>query len=567
MPGSKEMNISPSEQALSRSKSESGAVVAPETLSHLPEGQLLPINPTAMAELVDKLALLIPQLTPQEKGAVDSLYNRALKSWSNTKIGIQDVLDSVRTFAQHNLKKENRARFIANGLLLFMLMLAACAPLANANGDTELPSPASNVENPIDNGGDTGEQAVATAEGIPPLSELDVDYGRYSDNEAAAVTALTPRWQEIANLILSQNLALPSNILIVDISADNVLIEALETGRGDDYEPAGTTFTMSYVQGHEGEILTVTLEGANSVAGITAVELALGANGLPVALDDAGSVVRYVDQQTGQWRAGSVPLAPEIVEGVAQTTATPETPAIDEHDIEPIHIQEVSGEFMGVQIKTNIITDYSLSVSNPAIMEVTLADSVALEYVARNVFTAWWYHGNIEHTDKPTETDFQEFMQKWAAAQSGEGSWEDVEFTIYANDLNDGNGYEQTEHTFWPMFDGDVPEEINSINQINIVAVRSSRVDNITIRSERFDKGFGTNIDNTVLNFYIGLTYGGGGDSRETRVVASQFVSLPWWIQNNSGKPMTSTVDTSREFSSQVQNKILNGLHVSPPPG
>jgi len=204
--------------------------------------------------------------------------------------------------------------------LVLMLLLVACGGGVTVEANTPMPPTVVASETvPV-----TEEiEETATPEGFG--EKTTVDYGRYAGEEQQADMIVIPKWQEIVDELNRLNLALPTNLEIVDVAADNILVEALQTGRADDY-PEGTTFTLSQVTGHEGELLTVTVDGANEVlSGSPAVGLAISIDNLPAAIDAQGNVVAYVDPQTGQWTAGSRGLAPEVVANVPQTTATADT--------------------------------------------------------------------------------------------------------------------------------------------------------------------------------------------------------------------------------------------------
>ena len=83
------------------------------------------------------------------------------------------------------------------------------------------------------------------------------------------------------------------------------------------------------------------------------------------------------------------------------------------------------------------------------------------------MFRAWWNNGPEKKTGVPTEEEFTIFMELWSQAQiSGvPADWEKVQFYVWANDLNDGNGYVQEQMTFWPMHEGLTPDGIRNIKE------------------------------------------------------------------------------------------------------
>jgi len=193
-------------------------------------------------------------------------------------------------------------------LLLITILLAACSSNQGVTPSTS-PAAVAAVE--------MTETATPTQEFVfVGLDEIEIDYGRFEGDEFVANVFLAPRWREIIDSISTQNMTIPLSIKIIDISANNVLIEAVQTGDVDDY-PEGTILTLS----HEREVMIVTLVGANdALNGESAVELAIGIDGLPVALDENGSIVAYIDSETGLWATGSIALASEVI---SQTTPTP----------------------------------------------------------------------------------------------------------------------------------------------------------------------------------------------------------------------------------------------------
>lgn len=292
-------------------------------------GMLLPLDVNQLVEVTRKIAELASQTTPQVIEAVRKAVEMFTHSLPLHGKGVENILDGVKASSAlfaflrpFSGIERKRNLLLFNLLLIFSLILAACAGSAQAGTST---TPEKTPVITTISGKPTEQSNGKETPTAPALSSLEIDYGRYASNEAGANAALTSRWQEIASSILAKNLVLPGNVLVVDISANDALLEALPQNRPDDYAP-GTTFTVSHVQNHEGEVLTVTVDGANQVLGSArAVGLAIGINELPVALDKNDAVVAYVNSETGHWTVGSISLAPEVVTGVAQTTATPES--------------------------------------------------------------------------------------------------------------------------------------------------------------------------------------------------------------------------------------------------
>lgn len=237
--------------------------------------------------------------------------------------GIQSRIQEIE-FKLPTAKGERKVQLMQrlSVFLLLLVFLTSCANVEATSTDTphgDTGPTVTEVAPPIeteDVGADI-EPTDAEFEPVPTevvdFDELTIDYGRYSGDEAEIDPYVERAWDLINEYIVGRGIAAPTAIKLIDVSADNVIVEVLPQGRTDDY-PEGTNFTISFVAGHEGELLTVSLDGANTVAGGAAVELAIGVNNLPVALNAEGQVVAYVDGATGQWVAGSQDLAPEVVE-------------------------------------------------------------------------------------------------------------------------------------------------------------------------------------------------------------------------------------------------------------
>jgi hypothetical protein len=201
-----------------------------------------------------------------------------------------------------------------------------------------------------------------------------------------------------------------------------------------------------------------------------------------------------------------------------------ESPATDEHDLEPNYIQEISVPIMGVQINAQLITDKSL---DPKITEVSVnptftnfkgetSDEAIAEFVARTFFSAWWKNGEVKHTGVSTEEDFTMFMDLLSKARNSGNptDWEKVQInSVWANDLNDNNGNEQEEFSILPMYEGKTPEGVRAINNFSLVFVDSDRVDNIEFPDAEYGRGYSLNLDNGTLYAYIGIYEGGPVDT------------------------------------------------------
>lgn len=250
----------------------------------------------------------------------------------------------------------------------------------------------------------------------------------------------------------------------------------------------------------------------------------------------------------------------------ATETKTPETPAsatltsepsptpVQEIDLKPNYTETISHEFVGVMINAQLITDKSL---DPVITEVFVPEATYAEFIARTIFKTWWKKGNEPHQGLQTEADFRAFMENWARAQETNepADWAKVQLNdIWANDLNDGNGYQQQPYTVWPMAEGETPEGVRGITNLGIALVRTSRMDNITVfDNNAYDQSFGTNLDDKGnLFIYIGMI----NNLRYSRSVASAISNSAWWLPRNLGQPVSGGTPDSEK---SLANSLLNG--------
>jgi len=193
-----------------------------------------------------------------------------------------------------------------------------------------------------------------------------------------------------------------------------------------------------------------------------------------------------------------------------------------ENDLNPSFAQAILVEYMGVKFNLELITDSSL---NPEITKIKLVEG--FEYtlaavVAKVFFEIWWAKGPVQHNFDPhtfdlseVEDEFNYFMSLWALAQETNNfeDWEKVQInSVYANNLNDGNGYQMNPYNFWIMYDGEPPEGIIGVKTYSIVFVDPTEAKNLQISwvssyPGDFLAGYGMNIDNNRLIVYLGNTY------------------------------------------------------------
>ena len=425
MLGYKEMNLPPGEYDFSPHRSEQGELSAESSETpHLPEGQLMPIDFNQVVALIDDLAENSLKLSPKDKEQVEQLYTITLESYFKTKLTLQNFLKELKWEYAYfkeglRLSKDKKLSPVARvtlGLSILSLLISYCTPRGGV--ETEgLPSPASTVATSAEFGEEnTGEESISSEPTEESLIGLNIDYGDYAGREKAVNEALAPQWQQLVDYINANNLALPNNIKIIDISEDNILVEILQTGRADDY-PLGTTFTISRVRGHEGELLGVTVAKANEeIGGSPVVKLAIGANGLPVGLNNYDLPVVHVSEITGDWEIGGVDLAPEVVP--QETTAQETSESVEEIETDGMPMEQVAELYLTGEIGYPVefddgqrgelgaaITEYLNEISNKNGVHISMSfDNVGEVEIGWNPTTERWVSN---HNTPESDIDFE----------------------------------------------------------------------------------------------------------------------------------------------------------------
>ena len=266
--------------------------------------------------------------------------------------------------------------------------------------------------------------------------------------------------------------------------------------------------------------------------------------GLPVSPSEAPLGV-------GRYLASLKPVEPP---------PTPELIKMEEHDLNPAYTETVLREFMGVKINAELITDQSL---DPEVTKVTVSEKAYTEFIARIIFKVWWKKGEMTHSGIATEEDFKVFMELWQKAQESNDptNWQKVQINnIWANDLNDGNGYIQKPYTIWPMYEGEAPEGVRGIDKIAVALVNGRRVKNLTLFDENpYDIGLGTNLDGKTLFMYGGLANGVYRSC--VKCTASGLGTLAWWLNRNSGGRISGYGSGHKDLSKILLN---GGLEIYP---
>jgi len=223
-----------------------------------------------------------------------------------------------------------------------------------------------------------------------------------------------------------------------------------------------------------------------------------------------------------------------------------------EWDLNPIYVQKVEGEYEGIHLKVSFITDGSWG---DYVKAITIKDEALLEVAARIIFRTWWCKGNNPRgwydAHMPSTMRTSHFLDYWKKAQET-GSvydWQRVQLNnIWANDLNDGNGYTQEPYTFWPMYEGEAPYGVRSFDEIIFVFVRTSQVQNVTllesskiVADQLFSLGTNTFDDKIVI--YLGIDLGllERWEERDLTnewgaVVAGLLDTTPFWLVFNENQ-------------------------------
>ena len=189
-------------------------------------------------------------------------------------------------------------------------------------------------------------------------------------------------------------------------------------------------------------------------------------------------------------------------------TQTPEATKVNEKELNPAYIETVSQVFMGVQINAELITDKSIYSD---IKKITIPPNAYAEFIARTIFNVWWVNSTASPKGPATAKDFQDFMSLWAKAQEGNdpADWHKLQIPdIWANDLNDGNGYKLNAYTMLFMSNGNAPEGVREIKKFSIAIVNASSIKNLTILENSLaNEAFGTNLDHDTLYLYMDGSY------------------------------------------------------------
>jgi hypothetical protein len=139
-------------------------------------------------------------------------------------------------------------------------------------------------------------------------------------------------------------------------------------------------------------------------------------------------------------------------------------------------------------------------------------ESYYVQVLAEILGKVWYiieYQDRDPHAHYVTIRQTGQYFPLWQKAQEtgNESDWRKVQLNdIWANDLNDGNGYIQKPYNFWPMYEGEVPEGVKAFNRITVVIINQSNSDITNLRRST-KTGAATHIDGNDLVIYSGVDY------------------------------------------------------------
>ena len=179
-----------------------------------------------------------------------------------------------------------------------------------------------------------------------------------------------------------------------------------------------------------------------------------------------------------------------------------------EWDIDPYIIKEIEGVYRGVTIKGRFIVDRSLE---DIVESVEINDNVFAEMIAKMLAMVWYAREKSEPYKLVKPPELNNWVDMWAKAQEtgSEYYWKQVQLnSIWANDLNDGDGYVEKLYSFWPMYEGISPYGVIALDKITFVIfdVNKSDILNFDTFSSSTKSRIvgGSNIDSQDLYIYLG---------------------------------------------------------------
>lgn len=227
-----------------------------------------------------------------------------------------------------------------------------------------------------------------------------------------------------------------------------------------------------------------------------------------------------------------------------------------EWDIDPYIIKEIEGVYRGVTIKGRFIVDRSLE---DTVESIEINDDVFAEMIAKSLALVWIERQKAEPWELAKPIELNKWIDLWAKAQEtgSEYYWRQVQLnTIWANDLNDGNGYVEKPYIFWPMYEGVSPYEVTALHKISIVffdPTKKGITNTEYMLNAVMMTAFGSSLNNQDLILYLGHDMGFcvpyiAKELQYSQKRANQYclstclLSLPGYFMYNDGDSETNGI-------------------------
>jgi len=271
------------------------------------------------------------------------------------------------------------------------------------------------------------------------------------------------------------------------------------------------------------------------------------ANGFPI-------LIEVTPSGTPQYWNNIAQKTTLLVEGAVLPTETPTPESTSE--IVPAYTETITEEIDGVPVTVELVTDHSLPeyqflpinkiFINPAFGENQYGEtaSQAMErVVAEGLFLAWQKNGTDEQVAQRQNVSFDTYMKMWGESISGQRPWEDVEISVYANDLATPD-YDPKYMTIRP-------------GPVKIVFINANTTSNMTkdILPSRYRHdtnqamAFGTQYNNGSLEVWVGFPYSLGGYIRMgqifTPTVTVAIHRLSWSVGDQGSIIQDETAEVS----------------------
>ena len=245
-------------------------------------------------------------------------------------------------------------------------------------------------------------------------------------------------------------------------------------------------------------------------------------------------------------------------------TVTP-TP-LPHSDLQPIFSQDLAGQYQGIQINSQLITDLSANdEAEKVTLESRVSHAVMAEFWVKAVYKVWLQAGGPDGTGPDADVNYglENFWKMWRAAQQSgaQTDWEKVQITLYAHDLANPL-YVQTPVRFWIGYQGGDPPPDGT------VAVREIVLGVVTISTPNvtpwgvYGAGMGTNYLDDRLYVYVCKFQKEYNRYSDTDVSALIGDIPKWWLGNHGQSFASLKANYEYDFISILKR---GGFKVSPP--